>query len=179
MKVLIIGGSKSGKSILGQDISKQLENTKGELYYLATMEPHDEEDLNRIKNHLKDREGYGFKTIEEPLNMEKVSKLVDKEDTILLDSITSLVTNSMFKGKDFYDSVKANIVEGIKAIYERAENVIIVSDYVFSDGIVYDFYTEAFRRELGNINRALAEASDVVIECSYGNVIYHKGKEML
>lgn len=179
MKVLIIGGSKSGKSMLGQDISKALENKDGNLYYLATMKPYDGEDLKRIHNHLKEREGYGFKTIEEPLNMEGVANSIDRKDTVLLDSITSLVTNSMFKGADFYDRITEEAVKGVKAICQKAENVVIVSDYVFSDGIVYDSYTEAFRRELGTVNRRLSEISSIVIECSYGNVICHKGQELL
>lgn len=179
MVVLIIGGSKSGKSMLGQDISKKLENKAGELYYLATMKPNDGEDLKRIANHLNERVGYGFKTIEEPLNMIEVEGLMDKKDTVLIDSITSLVTNSMFKGKDFYDRITDDVVKGIKFICNKVESAVIVSDYVFSDGIVYDSYTEAFRRELGTVNRRLSEISNIVIECSYGNVICHKGQELL
>lgn len=179
MKVLVIGGSKSGKSMLGQDIAKAFEKKDGELYYLATMKPYDKEDLNRIANHLQDRKDYGFTTIEEGLDMKKVSVEISAEDTVLLDSITSLVTNSMFRGKDFFDRIVEETVEGVNSICEKAGNVVIVSDYVFSDGIVYDSYTEAFRRELGTVNRRLSELSDVVIECSYGNVIYHKGEGLL
>ena len=179
MKVLVIGGSKSGKSMLGQDIAKALEDKRGKLYYLATMKPYDKEDLNRIANHLKDREGYGFTTIEEELNMKKVSEVMNPEDAVLLDSITSLVTNSMFMGNDFFDRIVEEVVKGVNYIGERAGNMVIVSDYVSCDGIMYDSYTEAFRRELGTVNRRLSELSDVVIECSYGNVICHKGQELL
>ena len=35
------------------------------LYYLATMIPVDDEDRARIKRHLKEREGWGFETIEQ------------------------------------------------------------------------------------------------------------------
>ena len=179
MLVLVIGGSKSGKSILGQDISKALEKKEGELYYLATMKPYDKEDLNRIANHLVDREGYGFTTIEEGLDMKRVADTLSSKDTVLLDSITSLVTNSMFRGKDFFDKIADETVKGVHNICKRAGNVVIVSDYLFSDGIVYDSYTEAFRRELGTVNRKLSEICNIVIECSYGNVICHKGQELL
>lgn len=179
MKVLVIGGSKSGKSMLGQDMAKALEDKDGELYYLATMKPCDKEDLRRIANHLQDREGYGFTTIEESLDMKKVSEEIGSEDTVLLDSITSLVTNSMFRGMDFFDRVVEETVDGVNSICEKAGSVVIVSDYVFCDSIVYDSYTEAFRRELGTVNRRLSELSDVVFECSYGNVICHKGQDLL
>lgn len=174
MITLVVGGAKSGKSMFAQNLAKALENKNGKLYYIATMNPYDLEDLKRIENHLKEREGYGFNTIEETLDMKKVAKVLSKEDTVLIDSITSLVTNSMFKGKDFIKEVNEEIINGILEIIKLANNVVIVSDYLFSDSIQYDCYTESFRKEIGIINRKLAEIADNVVECSYGNITYHK-----
>lgn len=174
MITLVVGGAKSGKSMFAQNLAKALENKNGKLYYVATMNPYDLEDLKRVENHLKEREGYGFNTIEETLYMKKVAKVLSKEDTVLIDSITSLVTNSMFKGKDFIKEVNKEIVDGILEIIKLANNVVIVSDYLFSDSIQYDCYTESFRKEIGIINRKLAKFADNVVECSYGNTIYHK-----
>ena len=176
MIALVVGGAKSGKSMFAQDLAKSLESKNGKLHYVATMNPYDLEDLKRIENHLREREGYGFNTIEETLDMKKVSKVIGQEDVILIDSITSLVTNSMFKGKDFVKEVNEDIVNGILEIINSSNNVVIVSDYLFSDSIQYDCYTESFRKELGIINRKLANISDTVVECSHGNIIYHKGK---
>lgn len=174
MITLVVGGAKSGKSMFAQNLAKSLEKENSRLYYVATMNPYDLEDLKRIENHLKEREGYGFNTIEEKIDMIKVSRLIEKEDIILLDSITSLVTNSMFKGKDFIKEVSKELLLGLKELISKADNIVIVSDYLFSDSIEYDCYTESFRKELGIINRELAKIADVVVECSYGNVIYHK-----
>ena len=200
MIALVVGGAKSGKSMFAQDLAKSLNESfkidlkedldmslhrsldnsfkkkSGNLYYVATMNPYDLEDLKRIENHLKEREGYGFNTIEETIDMGKVSKLVQKNDTVLIDSVTSLVTNYMFQGKDFFKEVSDDILSGILEIINVAGDVVIVSDYLFSDSIQYDCYTESFRKEIGIINRKLAELADIVIECSYGNIIYHKGK---
>ncbi len=60
---------------------------KGELYYLATMNPYDSEDLKRIENHLKNREKYDFKTIEKHRNLNEIFYKFSKEDTVLLDSL--------------------------------------------------------------------------------------------
>ena len=197
MIALVVGGAKSGKSMFAQNLAKSLnesfeiclkeykddlerildnpfKNKSGKLYYLATMNPYDLEDLKRIENHLKEREGYGFNTIEETMDMGKVSKMIQKEDTVLIDSITSLVTNYMFQGKDFFKEVSEDILSGILEIISAAGDIVIVSDYLFSDSIQYDCYTESFRKEIGIINRKLAEVSDIVVECSYGNIIYHK-----
>lgn len=190
MIALVVGGAKSGKSMFAQDLAKSLKESfniyleedldselkkkNGKLYYVATMNPYDLEDLKRIENHLKEREGYGFNTIEETMDMIKVSKMIQKEDTVLIDSITSLVTNYMFKGKDFFKEVSNDILSGILEIINVAGDVVIVSDYLFSDSIQYDCYTESFRKEIGVINKKLAEFADIVVECSYGNIIYHK-----
>lgn len=82
----------------------------------------------------------------------------------------------MFKGKEFYRCVSNDILNGILEIINSVENVVMVSDYLFSDSIKYDCYTENFRKELGIINRRLAKISDTVVECAYGNIIYHKDK---
>lgn len=192
MIVLVVGGAKSGKSMFAQNLSKSLneslknpisgqldgeiEREVGKLYYVATMNPYDLEDLKRIENHLKEREGYGFNTIEETKNMSKVSKSIQKNDTVLIDSVTSLVTNYMFQGNEFFKEVSEDILSGILEIVNVAGNVVIVSDYLFSDSIQYDCYTESFRKEIGIINRKLAALADAVVECSYGNIIYHKDK---
>ena len=180
MIVLIIGGAKSSKSSYAEFYSSSLSKKgKGELYYLATMNPYDSEDLKRIENHLKNREKYDFKTIEKHRNLNEIFHKLSKEDTVLLDSLTSLVTNEMFVGKEFNESVHSNILKDIKRLGTKVSNLVIVSDYVFSDGIKYDSYTESFKRELGKINCELASFSDVVIEASFGNLIFHKGEEVL
>ena len=175
MIALVVGGAKSGKSMFEQDLAKSLESKIGKLHYVATMNPYDLEDLKRIENHLNERKGYGFNTIEEPVNMINVAEVLEKEDTVLIDSITSIVTNSMFKGKEFIKEVSEEIIYGLINITKKSKNVVFVSDYLFNDSILYDCYTENFRKELGVINRELAKIADVVVECSYGNVIYHKG----
>lgn len=175
MITLVVGGAKSGKSMFAQNLAKSLEKEYGNLYYVATMNPYDLEDLKRIENHLKEREGYGFKTIEETIYMENIAEKINENDTVLIDSITSLVTNSMFKGKEFFKEVSEEIILGIEKVISKGANVVLVSDYLFSDSIRYDCYTESFRKELGVINIKLAKLADNVVECSYGNVIYHKG----
>ena len=80
MIALVVGGAKSGKSMFAQDLAKSLESKNGKLHYVATMNPYDLEDLKRIENHLNERKGYGFNTIEEPVNMINVAEVLEKED---------------------------------------------------------------------------------------------------
>ena len=63
MTIFLSGGAKNGKSTWAQRFAKQLQG-EGPLYYLATMIPHDEEDEQRIRRHLQERDGWGFTTVE-------------------------------------------------------------------------------------------------------------------
>lgn len=177
MIVLLVGGSKSGKSMAAQKYAKKLEDEESSLYYIATMKPYDDEDLKRIENHIEERRGWGFKTIEKCHDIKEILSEVNIKDTVLIDSITSLVTNEVFPKSGFVSEVSDKIISEINSITNNVKNLVIVTDYLFSDGIIYDDYTDAFRRELGNINISLASIADIVIEFSFGNEIIHKGKE--
>ena len=85
----------------------------------------------------------------------------------------------MFCEGNFIPNVREKLFEDIDSISKKVENLIIVTDYLFSDGIIYDSYTEAFRKEIGRLNINLCKISDVVIECSFNNEIIHKGKNMI
>jgi adenosylcobinamide kinase / adenosylcobinamide-phosphate guanylyltransferase len=177
MIILLVGGSKSGKSMAAQRYAKRLETIEGSLYYIATMKPYDNEDLKRIENHIEERKGWGFTTIEQGYDIKEILSEVNINDTVLIDSITSLATNEMFPKSGFVSEVSDKIINEIKLIINNVKNSVIVTDYLFSDGIIYDDYTDAFRRELGNINISLASIADIVIEFSFSNEIIHKGEE--
>ena len=63
MKILLVGGSKSGKSGLAQRLCVRLA-AGAPMIYWATMEPVDGEDRARIARHLDERAGWGFSTVE-------------------------------------------------------------------------------------------------------------------
>lgn len=66
------------------------------MYYWATMEPTDEEDLARIARHLKDREGWGFETIERGRDLLPALERIDPAGAVLFDSITAQLACEMF-----------------------------------------------------------------------------------
>ena len=94
MNYLIIGGAKSGKSHIGEEIALRL--NKDKVIYIATMKPYDKEDEKRIEIHIKNREGLNFITIEKQRDIQDLIYKINNDDTVLLDSITSLLTNEMF-----------------------------------------------------------------------------------
>ena len=179
MIVFICGGSKSGKSSLAQNISKALAKDKP-LYYIATMIPSDKEDKEKIRLHIEDRYGLGFETVECGVNICSIADKTDICGTFMLDSITALLTNEMYGNfeKNGVDKSSALRCEkDIKQLAETVKNIVIVSDYIFSDAETYDESTEYFRKALADIGNSTAQIADVVIEMSFGNITIHKGKE--
>jgi adenosylcobinamide kinase/adenosylcobinamide-phosphate guanylyltransferase len=175
MNYLIVGGSKSGKSEVGEKVALTL--NKDKVIYIATMMPYDKEDEERIENHIKNRVGLNFKTFEVPKNLHNIINMIEYDDTILIDSITSLLTNEMFITNEIIKNPSEKILRDLKKIMNNAKNTVIVSDYIFNDAIQYDEVTENFKKELAAINKGLAKYCDNVMECSFGIVKYIKYEE--
>ena len=91
MTIFLSGGSKNGKSTLGERAARALAG-EGPLWYVATMIPHDEEDRARIRRHRQDREGCGFQTVEQGWDLS--SCLAGRCGTFLVDSVTCLLYTS-------------------------------------------------------------------------------------
>ncbi|MFC2661952.1 MAG: bifunctional adenosylcobinamide kinase/adenosylcobinamide-phosphate guanylyltransferase [Eubacterium sp.] len=171
MHYFISGGAKSGKSMRAQEIAqKTAEKKHVPLYYLAVMDPQDEEDLERIRGHRKAREGWGFQTLEEPYDVLRALENADARGVFLLDSVTALLANVMFRGGRIDRRAGNNVIQQLLEFADRTENTIFVSDNVFSDAQLYDPLTEDYRRALGKIGIALAERCGAVEEVSAGIV---------
>ena len=83
MNYFLSGGAKNGKSSLAQDIVCA---QPGPHYYLATMIPHDDEDLLRIRRHLENRAGMGFETVECGTDILSALPKMDPAGAVLLDA---------------------------------------------------------------------------------------------
>ena len=114
MNIFISGGAKNGKSYYAQRRAKEMAEAKNcPLYYVATMIPHDEEDRARIRRHIKERDGWGFTTLEQGLDLPALLEddAVDRNAVFLLDSVTAVLDNEMFDEKGNFDSEAAERVK--------------------------------------------------------------------
>jgi adenosylcobinamide kinase/adenosylcobinamide-phosphate guanylyltransferase len=176
MRIFISGGCKNGKSWYAQHLAKTQQTDF--LYYVATMQSADPEDDERIERHRQERAGWGFTTIEQPVNIENILQQCDHSGSFLLDSLTALLANEMFLPDGGVNEQAAEkITGGLSRLLGRVENIVIVSDYIYSDAMFYDPITELYRKSLADIDRAAAKISDVVLEIAYTHVIIHKGSD--
>lgn len=174
MLIFLSGGAKNGKSMLAQRLCRRLSGG-GPLYYLATMIPHDGEDEQRIARHVRDRAGWGFQTLEWGRALETHLAELPAGATVLLDSVTALLANEMFPGPEPDLAAPERVLRGLTALCGRAESVVFVSDFIYSDAGRYDPLTEAYRRGLAMLDRALCARCDAAAELCGGNVTVHKG----
>ena len=188
MIVFVYGGSGSGKSAFAEKRITELNERGVSLYYLATMKVYEDEDRERVKHHRMLRKDKGFITLEQPRDIGNVvERLDDEKSDILLECMSNLAANEMFpfdntdeefdtkseekifENNPFYNmNFGLKIKNDVKKLYERCENLVIVSNNVFEDGIIYDESTMEYIKALGDINKFLAELSDEVWEVVAG-----------
>lgn len=175
MDIFISGGCKNGKSYYAQKLARDLSLEKGApLYYLATMDAVDEEDEDRIRRHRREREGWGFRTIEKPRNLESCLDLVDPKGVVLLDSVTALLSNEMFPPKKEGEiwqpdlSAPKRVERDLFNFAGAVGHTVFVSDYIYGESGRYGELTEEYRKGLAFIDRALAKRCNRVVEVSIG-----------
>lgn len=178
MIIFITGGAKNGKSSLAQELTLRLARG-GKRYYVATMLPVDEEDRERIRRHIADRDGLGFETWERGRDLAGGLPLVDRNAAFLIDSATALLMNELFPPERNYEpdpQAPRRCREDLCAFVRGVANAVVVSDYIYSDAFRYDEITELYRKGLADIDRSLAAISDTVLEVCGGQIIVHKGE---
>lgn len=167
MLTLVTGGAASGKSEYAENIS--VSRKKGSLIYIATMMPYDDECHKKIARHREMRIEKGFHTIECPYGLDSIkSKDITKDSTILLECISNLLANKMYNKNRCRENAVAEIIRGIRILKDKCENLVIVSNEIFSDGNKYDADTEDYIKNLAIINKELSIMADEVIEIVYG-----------
>ena len=157
--VVILGGTRSGKSRFGRDRASALA-ADGPVVYVATAVPGDPELDERIALHQRDRPP-SWTTVEATRDLAATIGGIATGSTILLDGLTLWV--SLLIG-DERPSV-ADIVEGPiedvrKALRAHDAPVIVVSDEVGLGLVPMDPVGRAFRDILGIAHQRLVSDAD-------------------
>lgn len=176
MFTLVIGGAASGKSEYAEGLV--LAAARLPRYYIAAMEPFDEECRARIARHRRMRAEKGFETVERYTNL--ASLTLPGRGSALLECLGNLAANELYSpaGAGTEPGALEAVVGGVEALLSQCDNLVVVSNEVFTDGSEYGAGTEAYRRVLAGANRALAARADRVCEVICGLPQYYKGGEL-
>lgn len=187
---MVYGGSASGKSSYAESFAMSLQGD-GRLLYIATMYPYkwntteiDPETMQRIERHRAMRADKGFDTVECYRHVEHI--VAKRQDVLLLECMSNLLANEMYLEPDAnagsgmsktMSPVSKKIVQALVALSARVQDVVIVTNDVFSDGgnLTYDESTREYVKNLAEINCALAREATTVTEIVCGIPVKIKG----
>jgi adenosylcobinamide kinase/adenosylcobinamide-phosphate guanylyltransferase len=174
MLTLILGGARSGKSRLAE----QLAASAGRIVYVATAQAGDDPEMvERIERH-RARRPAAWQTIEEPLALaDAVERAAKDADAVLVDCLTIWLSNLFY---ELRNGTHEQVVEAARAEIGRIHaaarccHVILISNEVGCATIPERAITRAFRDTQGLLNQWTAEAADEVIFTVAGLPLYLK-----
>lgn len=178
MFLLVTGGSGSGKSEYAEE--RVLKFGPGQRIYMATMMCFDQESKKRVARHRAMREGKGFETVERCLDLagwKPGPRREGEQLTALLECMSNLTANEIFDPKGSGEKAEERIKAGIDRLLGSCDNLVVVTNEVFSDGVSYGEETENYLRVLGGVNGYMASLADEVTEVVYGIPVTLKSGE--
>jgi adenosylcobinamide kinase/adenosylcobinamide-phosphate guanylyltransferase len=164
---LILGGASSGKSAFAENLVKSCDKS---WVYLATAEALDEEMTTRIARHRQSR-GNPWRLIEEPLEIARALSDATKDEIILLDCATMWLSNQLFHGRDLTVAQTGLCA----ALLSCAAPVVVVSNEVGLGGVMQNKLARQFGEAQGQLNIALANQADLVVQVITGLPMVLKG----
>lgn len=172
MLTFVVGGAASGKSEYAESLVLK---TALPRTYLATMQVWDVECAARVAKHRAMRAKKQFETVECPLHLETVRLPV--RSTALLEDLGNLTANELYSPEGAGLGTAEAVLRGVEALAAQCENLIIVSNEVFSGGADYAGDTDQYLLALAQIHNAIAARADNVCRVVCGIPVYYKGGE--
>ncbi len=156
MKILYIGGQKSGKSSLAE--KKILKISTKKPYYIATYNNSfgDKEMQKRVDLHKQRREA-NFITIEELINLEKVIK---EGENYIIDCLSMWILNILDSDEDYQ--------EILKNILSIDANIVFVLNDVNSGVIPNNNISRKYIDMSGIVGQIVASSCDEVYQVIVG-----------
>jgi adenosylcobinamide kinase/adenosylcobinamide-phosphate guanylyltransferase len=161
---LVTGGSRSGKSAFAQQLA---EAAAAPRLFLATCPNLDAEMDERIARHRRDREGQGWQTIEEPLQLAEALGRCPAGETVLIDCLTLWISNLMHeagqRGDEITEDRMTFLTDQLGTAARRHEGQVIMVANEVGLGIVPDSAAaRRFRDLAGRCNQSIAARADQV-----------------
>ena len=157
MLTFLVGGARSGKSTLAVEIAQRHEAAGGEVVFVATCEPFDDDLRARVATHRQERPDWP--TVEAPVALVAAIIAAPARALLIVDCLTVWMGNLFHHIPDA--AVRARSVEDlVAALTERGAPTVVVSNEV-GLGLVPDTSLgREYRDGLGRLNQRLASVAD-------------------
>lgn len=163
MQQLILGGARSGKSRLAENL---VLSNQGPAIYIATAEALDDEMQKRIHQHQQQR-GDGWQLIEEPTRLAQVLEQQETSSSILVDCLTLWLTNCLLADEngELWQQERQYLLD---VVAQKQRNIVFVSNEVGQGVVPVDALSRRFVDEAGRLHQALAELCERVVLVTAG-----------
>jgi adenosylcobinamide kinase/adenosylcobinamide-phosphate guanylyltransferase len=172
MMQLILGGARSGKSRLAEQIAK---DSNLNVTYIATAQAFDHEMQARIDHHQAQRPGH-WTVIEEPLYLaDCLIELDQPNQLILVDCLTLWMSNLLMHENAELQMQQCQKLLDILPILQA--EVILVSNETGLGVIPIGEISRKFVDESGRLHQQLGQIAEKVIFCVAGFPMMLKGEK--
>lgn len=166
---LVLGGITSGKSAFSERMVRQCGLPK---VYISTVEQQPGAPSRQIASLRARRTGQGWRTVEAPYDTADALSRIDDGEVVLLDSVSTWLTNLMIDDGDWEEELD----DLIEVLLQMRSPVVLVSDDVACTPAPHDPLSQAFQRAQGIVNQRLAAQADLVIYVTAGLAQVLKGQ---
>ena len=173
---LILGGVKSGKSLLAENMIKQLEAQGKQVLYIATADKqyHDDEMKDRVAKHKAQRPSH-WQTLEEPLDLSSVLIKYNSPNTcIMVDCLTLWITNHLDQKNEEWVETQRHFLD---VLNQFTGDLIIVSNETNLGVTPMNALSRQFLDCAGILHQGIAAIADSVTLCVAGIPLIIKGEE--
>ena len=172
MMQLILGGARSGKSRLAEQIAK---DSNLNVTYIATAQAFDHEMQARIDHHQAQRPGH-WTVIEEPLYLaDCLIELDQPNQLILVDCLTLWMSNLLMHENAELQMQQCQKLLDILPILQA--EVILVSNETGLGVIPMGEISRKFVDESGRLHQQLGQIAEKVVFCVAGFPMMLKGEK--
>lgn len=175
MKQLILGGARSGKSRLAEQLAADLAaNKQGTVTYIATSDTqyNDGEMRERIAHH-RDQRPAAWPTVEEPVALaQALRSSAANSDCILVDCLTLWLTNLLMADDGVFERERQALLDTLSTI---TTDVIMVSNEVGLGVVPMGELSRRYVDEAGRLHQDVAAISERVIFTAAGLPLVMKG----
>jgi adenosylcobinamide kinase/adenosylcobinamide-phosphate guanylyltransferase len=177
--ILVVGGARSGKSDFAQELAERMFSS--EKYFLATCPVFERSDADmaaRVQKHKDSRQGRGWQTVEEELDLCRVMANFPVEAGVLIDCLTLWVSNLLHqKGDNGVDEeeIELHIEKLFESCRERSGDVLLVTGEVGCGVIPENALARHFRDLVGRCNQTAGRFADTVFMVTCGIPVKIKG----
>lgn len=174
--VLVVGGCRSGKSAYAQTLA---ESSPAPRAYVATCPIIDDEMRRRVEQHRAARQGRGWETIEEPLDLPGAIRRCAEHGVLLVDCVTLWINNLLYAAERSGGSLdEAAVVRHCREALDAADGcggaAIFVSNEVGMGIVPENAQTRLYRDLVGRANQTIAARARRVTLLSCGVPLHLK-----